>query len=85
MAGQFERLSARGRRSRLLASRSELSTVYLLFKWAHFLPNRRAACPLYVRQTRSTHRIFLKLDQGAHFRLKRVMGRYAIQNNRIAA
>jgi hypothetical protein len=68
-----------------LASRTELSPLYLLFKWVHFLPHRRAACPLYVLQTRSRHRIFLKLDQGAHFRLKRVMGRHTIQNKRVAA
>ena len=68
-----------------LATKSEIPAFSMLFKWVHFLPNRKTVSPLYVLQTRSRHRIFLKMDSGAHFRLRRVIGRYAIQNNRIAA
>ncbi len=68
-----------------LAAPSEAPPTFLLFNWIHFLPHRRALRPVYVLQIRSHHRIFLKLDATAHFKLRQAIGRRAAQNPRLAA
>lgn len=59
-----------------LATRSEASPMYLLFNWPHFMAHRRSVRPVYVLQTRSRHRIFLKLGGEAHFKLRQAIGRH---------
>ncbi len=68
-----------------LATRSEVPGAFFLFNWIHFLSHRRAVCPVYVLQTRSRHRIFLKLYAGTHFRLRQAIGRHTRHNSRLAA
>lgn len=66
-----------------LASRSEVPPHFLLFNWLHFLSIRRARRPIYVLQTRSTHhRIFLKMESSAHFRLRQAIARFSNTTNR---
>ncbi len=68
-----------------LATPSETNPVYLLFNWFHFLPFRRATGPVYVLQTRSRHRLFLKLDGAAHFKLRTAISRHSTPHMRMAA
>lgn len=69
-----------------LATRSEVSPLYMLFNWAQFLPHRRSIRPVYVLQTRSRHRIFLKLEGAGHFKLRQAIGRHTDRKpNRMAA
>jgi len=64
-----------------LASQNETPPLFLLFNWIHFVPQlRRKTRPIYVLQTRSRYRIFLKLDSETHFRLRQAINRYAPQN-----
>jgi hypothetical protein len=58
-----------------LATRDELSPLYLLLNWKHFLSNRRTICPIYVLQTGKRQRMFLKLKGDMHFKLRQVIGR----------
>jgi hypothetical protein len=61
-----------------LATRSEVPAVYLVFNWPQFmLSRRRSVCPVYILQTRSGHRICLKLQGGAHFKLRQAIGRHS--------
>lgn len=68
-----------------LATKSEVPPAYLLFNWIQFLPHRRSVRPVYVLQTRSRHRIFLKLDGATHFKLRQAIGRHNGRGKRIAA
>ncbi len=58
-----------------LATRREAGPAYLLFNWISFLPHRRSIRPVYVLQTKGRLRIFLKLENGAHFKLRQAIGR----------
>lgn len=68
-----------------LATPTETPPFFLLFNWVQFLSYRRAVRPVYVLQTRSRHRIFLKLDSGTHFRLRQAIGRHAAQGKKTLA
>ncbi len=68
-----------------LATLRETPLLYRLFNWIHFLPHRRASRPVYMLQTRSRHRIFLKLTNGVHFRLRQAINKHTLRNNRMAA
>ncbi len=69
-----------------LATHGELSPLYLLGNWMHFLPHRRSISPIYVLQAKTGRRLFLKLDGSAHFKLRQVIGRQQEQSkHRIAA
>lgn len=68
-----------------LAGMNETSPLFLLFNWIHFMPHRRSACPVYILQTRSRHRIFLRLDGATHFRLRTDIGRHTARQMRMAA
>ncbi|VGO22968.1 hypothetical protein [Pontiella sulfatireligans] len=69
-----------------LATRSEVSPVYFLTSWMQFMPHRRTINPVYVLQTRKGHRLFLKLQGDAHFKLRQAIGRFqANGKHRMAA
>jgi len=68
-----------------LATRREAAPTYLLFNWPSFLPHRRSIRPVYVLQARGRRRIFLKLESGAHFKLRQAIGRQNKQRPRMAA
>lgn len=68
-----------------LAGRSDGSTLRFLFNWINFLPHRRSLRPLYILQTRSRHRIFLRMDGSTHFMLRQAIGRHTLQGRRMAA
>ena len=69
-----------------LASQDEMTPIRLLLSWAHFLPHRRSVRPVYILQTQSRHRLFLKLDGKAHFKLRQSMARlHEPQRQRMAA
>ena len=60
-----------------LATRSEVPMVYLVFNWPQFLlSHRRSVCPVYVLQTRNGHRFCMKLQGGAHFKLRQAIARH---------
>ncbi len=58
-----------------LATRDEISMIYLLLNWLQFLPHRRSICPVYILQTDNNQSLFLKLDGRAHFKLRQAIGR----------
>lgn len=58
-----------------LATRDELSPLYLLLNWKHFLTNRRTICPIYVLKTGKHSRLLIKLKGDMHFKLRQVIGR----------
>ena len=60
-----------------LASASDASPVFLCFNWIHFMAHKRSRRPVYVLQTRSHHRILLKLDSATHFKLRQAIARHA--------
>jgi hypothetical protein len=61
-----------------LATRSEVPPAYLVFNWPQFLlSSRRSVCPVYILQTRSGHRFCLKLQGGAHFKLRQAIARHS--------
>ena len=69
-----------------LATYDELITpTYLLFHWPQLLPYHRSVRPVYVLQTKTRRRIFLKLSAGAHFKLRQAIGRKREQQQRVAA
>ena len=69
-----------------LASQDEMAPLHLLFNWLHFLPHRRSVRPVYVLQTKTHRRLFLKLDGKAHFKLRQAMARIQEpQRQRMAA
>jgi hypothetical protein len=69
-----------------LATYDELLTpTYLLFHWPRLLPHHRSVRPVYVLQTKTRRRIFLKLEAGAHFKLRQAIGRKREQEQRLAA
>lgn len=68
-----------------LATRSETPVWYMFFNALQFMPHRRSIRPVYVLQTRSRHRIFLKLEGAAHFKLRQAIGRHSDRANRMAA
>lgn len=69
-----------------LATCDELTPTYLLFNWPQFLPHHRSVRPIYVLQTKTRRRIFLKLGSGAHFKLRQAIGRqHEHRPQRIAA
>ncbi len=65
-----------------LATNDELTPVYLLFNWSRFLPQQHSVRPVYILQTKTRRRIFLKLGGGAHFRLRQAIGRQHEQRQR---
>ena len=68
-----------------LATCDELTPTYLLFNWPQFLPHHRSIRPVYILQTKTRHRIFLRLGDGAHFRLRQAIGQKREQQQRMAA
>ena len=68
-----------------LATSDEAPPLYLLFNCIQFMSHRRATRPVYVLQTQSRRRIFLKLDSGTHFRLRQALGRHVVRDRRMAA
>jgi hypothetical protein len=68
-----------------LATRDEVSPAYLLFNWLQFLPHRRSVRPVYILQSRNRQRLFLKLEGGAHFKLRQAIARKSGSPQRIAA
>jgi hypothetical protein len=68
-----------------LATSDEAPPLYLLFNCIQFMSFRRAVRPVYVLQTQSRCRIFLKLDSGTHFRLRQALGRHVVRDKRLAA
>ena len=68
-----------------LATRSEVTPLYLLGNWLQFLPHRRSICPVYVLQAKTGRRLFLKLDGTTHFKLRQAIGRQHERRQRIAA
>ena len=68
-----------------LATSDEAPPLYLIFNCIQFMSHRRATRPVYVMQTQSRHRIFLKLDSGTHFRLRQALGRHVVRDKRLAA
>lgn len=60
-----------------LASRSDAPPVYFMFNWPCFtLTRKRSVKPVYILQTRKGQRIMIKLEGGAHFRLRQAIGRH---------
>jgi hypothetical protein len=57
-----------------LATQDEVSPLYLLSNWLQFLPYRRSVCPVYVLQAKTGRRLFLKLESGTHFKLRKAIG-----------
>ncbi|HSR88019.1 MAG TPA: hypothetical protein VLL07_03615 [Pontiella sp.] len=68
-----------------LATSDEAPPLYVFFNYIQFMSFRRARRPVYVLQTQSRRRIFLKLDSGTHFRLRQAIGRYVSREKRMAA
>jgi len=68
-----------------LATRGEVPLPYLWRNWLQFLPHRRAKRPVYVLQTKTGRRLFLKLTGDAHFELRRAIGRHHLLKHRPAA
>jgi hypothetical protein len=68
-----------------LATSDEAPPLYLFFNYVQFLSFSRARRPVYVLQTQSRRRIFLKLDNRTHFRLRKAIGRYVSRDKRMAA
>ena len=69
-----------------LAARGEVTRICLLSNWLQFLPHHRSTCPIYVLQAKTGRRLFLKLDNSAHFKLRQAIGRQKEQlKHRIAA
>jgi hypothetical protein len=68
-----------------LATLREAPVVFRLFNWVHFLPHRRASRPVYILQTRSRHRIFLKLTHGVHFKLRQAINKHTVRTTQLAA
>lgn len=65
-----------------LATRDEVNPVYLLVNWSHFLSYQRAVSPLYVLQATRGRRLFLKLNDKSHFKLRQAIGRQLEQKLR---
>ncbi len=68
-----------------LATSDEAPPLYLLFNCIQFMSHRRAVRPVYVMQTQSRGRIFLKLESATHFRLRQALGRHVVRDRRMAA
>jgi hypothetical protein len=71
-----------------LATRDEVTPFYHLINCLQFMPHRRAVCPVYMLQAKTGRRLFLKLESGAHFTLRKAIGRTTEKKhhlNRIAA
>lgn len=68
-----------------LATSDEAPPLYLLFNCIQFMSYRRAVRPVYVLQTQTRRRIFLKLDSATHFRLSQALGRHVVRDRRMAA
>ena len=62
-----------------LSTRSEVTPLYFLFNWPQFMAHRRSTRPVYVVQTHTRQRIFLKLEGAAHFKLRQAIGRHTGQ------
>lgn len=61
-----------------LATRNEVSPLYFLLNWPQLLLARhRSSCPVYILQTRKGHKVFLKMEGGAHFRLRKAIARHS--------
>ena len=61
-----------------LATRSEVSPLYFLLNWPQMLlSSHRSVCPVYILQTRKGQKVFLKMEGGAHFRLRQAIARHS--------
>lgn len=61
-----------------LATRREVSPAYFLMNWPQFLLSKhRSVSPVYILQTRKGQKIFMKLEGGAHFRLRQAIARHS--------
>lgn len=66
-----------------LASRSDAPPIYFIFNWPCFtLTRKRSVRPVYILQTRKGQRIMIKLEGGAHFRLRQAIGRHNDQRKK---
>ena len=69
-----------------LATPDEVSLPYRLSNILQFLPHRRCVCPLYILQAKTGRRLFLKLENEAHFTLRQAIGRtFERSTSRLAA
>ena len=65
-----------------LATRNEVSPAYFIMNWPRFLlASHRAVSPVYILQTRKGHKLFLRLEGGAHFRLRQAIARHSDRRN----
>lgn len=55
-----------------LAAREEVSWLYFILNWTHFLPAKRARCPVYV-VSHKKQRIALKLQGASHYSLRKAI------------
>lgn len=61
-----------------LATRREVSPLYFLLNWPQMLlASRRSVCPVYILRTRKGQKVFLKMESGAHFRLRKAIARHS--------
>lgn len=61
-----------------LATKNEVSPIYFVLNWPQMLlVSQRSKCPVYILQTRKGHKFFLKMEGGAHFRLRQAIARHS--------
>lgn len=61
-----------------LATRNEVSPVYFMLNWPQMLlASHRSVCPVYLLQTRKGQKVFLKMEGGAHYRLRKAIARHS--------
>lgn len=61
-----------------LATRNEVSPIYFMLNWPQMLlSSHRSARPVYILQTRKGQKVFLKMEGGAHFRLRKAIARHS--------
>ena len=68
-----------------LASHSDATPIFLCFNWIHFMPHKRSIRPVYILQTRSRHRCFLKLNGTNHFKLRQAIAKHCMRHDHMAA
>jgi hypothetical protein len=60
-----------------LATRSDAPPIYFIFNWpCFFMTGKRSVKPVYMLQSRKGQRIMMKLEGGAHFRLRQAIARH---------
>ena len=66
-----------------LASRTDAPPLYFIMNWSCFiLTRKRSVKPVYILQTRKGQRIMMKLEGGAHFRLRQAISRHSERRNK---